>query len=122
MIAELTAALTAELGEDVAFYASRPATINAPAVIVCPGDPFLAPDSQGVIEEKWEVLVAVATAEPRRGLDLTRDLSLRVRRVVSSLGARWVETSGPRSIPGNTSTVVSINIVEFKYPPPTEES
>ena len=119
MISKLVEALKAEFKDEVIFSAALPSTITAPAVIVTPGDPFIAPNSVGVVEEVWDVLVAVSVKEPAPGIEQMRDLSLRVRRVVTSHGATWRQASAPRRVSHEKAqTVVSLNTVAFKYVDP----
>jgi hypothetical protein len=87
---------------------------------VAPGDPFLVPATHGTVEEHWDVLVAVSVKEPGLGMDLMRELSLRIHRAVGVEGAVWRRASGWRRFGvDNAQTVVSLNEVTFKYPPPT---
>lgn len=122
MIDLLVEALRAEFSGEVSFLASYPSQISAPAVIVTPGDPFLENDTHGAIRETWHILAAASQKEPRRGVETMRDLSLRVRRASSSVGALWDRAEGPRRLsPEDSQTVISINRISFKYVP-TEEA
>jgi hypothetical protein len=116
MIDKLVEALTDEFAGDVVFVASVPATITPPAVIVAPGEPFLNPGTMGTVEENWRVLVAVSIKEPKLGIDKMRDLSLRVRRAVNSVGGLWRLAGGPYStMQTNAQMVISANEITFKY-------
>lgn len=118
-ISDLVEALKAEFDNEVIFSPSVPSVITAPSVIVSPGDPYLIVGTQGTVEETWSILVAVSVKEPGPGIDLMRELSLRVRRTVVSQGAVWRQAAGPRRVSAeNTQTVVSVNTVAFKYPDP----
>jgi hypothetical protein len=116
-------ALAAEFASEVAFHPAPPSNITAPAVFVVPGDPFLEPDSQGVVRERWDVWVAVSLKSADRGAAEMRDLTHRVVRTVHSLGAVWRSSSGPRRLADpNTQQIVSVSRVDFKYQPPQLEA
>jgi hypothetical protein len=119
MIETLITALTAEFDGDVAFYPAVPSQIVAPAVIVAPGDPFLAPGTHGTISENWDVLVAVGFKDTGEAVTQMRDLSHRVRRVVGETGGLWRQAAGPRrGATESDQTVITVNEITFKYPPP----
>lgn len=120
MIDELTAALVAEFEGDLIFAPWLPPTINPPAVIVAPGDPFLVPGTHGGVTETWRVMVAVSIAEPRMALDQIRTLSLRCRKAAHSVGAVWRDSGAPSPTAPNSSTVISITEIAFRYPPSEE--
>lgn len=117
----LVTALAVEFDDDVIFSPTIPSQVSAPAVVVAPGDPFLEPSTTGtggMVLERWDILTAVSVAEPGPGIDLMRNLSLRVRNVVSSVGGVWRNASGARRLQGtgeNTTTVVSVNEITFQY-------
>lgn len=118
MIESLMAALAAEFALDVTFYPAPPSQITAPAVLVIPGDPFLEPETQGIVREGWDVWVVYSVKSPDRGAVDMRDNSLRVMRTVQALGAVWRGASGPRrTTVAYTQHAVSINRVDFKYAP-----
>lgn len=116
----LVTALKAEF-TDVIFTPTIPSTVSPPSVVVAPGDPFLESSTTGatgMVMERWDILTAVSVAEPGPGIDKMRDLSLRVRRAVSSVGGVWRNASGARRLQGaaeNEPTVVSVNTVTFLY-------
>lgn len=117
------AALTAEFDLEVVFVPTLPTSLTAPSVVVAPGDPYLEPYAQGgigggMVLERWDILAVVNVSEPKAGLDLMRDLSLRVRRAVTVTGAVWDEASGPRRLATEQSSLVfSVNTITFKYDP-----
>lgn len=116
-------ALTAEFNLTVVFVPSLPTSLTAPSVVVAPGDPFQEPYVGGGIAgggvlERWDILTVVSWSEQKPGLDLMRDLSLRVRRAVLGTGAAWRGASSPRRLATQQSNVVfSVNTVEFAYDP-----
>jgi len=116
MIEKLVEALTAEFQGDVVFTASVPPTITPPSVVVAPGEPFIVPSTHGTVQESWRVLVAVSIKEPKTGIDKMRELSLRVRKAVVSVGGLWVQAGGPyQAQQTNALTVISANEVHLKY-------
>jgi hypothetical protein len=117
-ITVVASALTTEFS-DVAFAAALPTTFTAPSVVVAPGDPFLAPSTFGGVTETWDVLVVVSFKDKAAGLIQMRDLSLRVREVVSKAGATWRQASGPRIRDGeaNKDFVMSVNQITFDHIP-----
>ncbi len=115
----LEAALQAEFTGEVLFHDSIPANVTAPAVIVAPGDPFLENGTMGMVTERWEVIVAVGMRGHDRGISDLRDLSLRVRDVVSRAGGHWLRASGPRDAE-NLASTASFNSIEFRYHPSIE--
>jgi hypothetical protein len=124
-VASLVSALSTEFTDsDVSYAAAIPTTFTAPSVVVAPGDPFLSPGTYGAITEVWDILVVVSFRDKAAGLVQMRDLSLRVRRVVSSVGARWVSASGPRvrQEEQNKDFVISVNRIEFHHLPTEEGS
>ena len=120
MIERLTDALAAEFANEIVFAAAPPAVISVPSVIVSPSDPYLEPWTHGMIQEHWDVLVAVSLKDKATGLAQMRDLSLRVHRVANSVGAIWRSASGPRRLldEQGRASVISSNLVSFQYPPP----
>lgn len=117
---QLVAALKEEFGEGVQFHQARPASVSAPSVIVTPGDPFITNHSLGQVKENWEVLVVVSYKEPKSAITALRQLSLRVRRSVSSVGAMWQSASGPRTLAQDATAkqlILSVNEVTLAYPP-----
>ena len=119
MITSLLAALRTGLASySVAFHESTPNKLYPPSVIVSPGDPFLEPATQGLIQEHWEILVCMNRTASDRGVSAYRNVSLAVAAAVQSVGAVWEETSGPRLVENeDTSYVLVINRVRFKYAP-----
>lgn len=119
-VSGLTDALKSEFEDEVVFLGYLPTTVTAPGVFVTPGDPFLEPGTHGGIAEVWNVMVAVSVKEPGPGIDLLRELSLRVARVVQSQGAVWRRATGLRRPmnPENSQIVLSLNEVAFRYPNP----
>ena len=116
----LVAALTAEFTLEVVFSPTLPSSLTAPSVVVTPSDPYIEPRTGGanLVTENWDVLVAVNIAEVGPGIDMMRDLSLRVRRAAAGTGATWRSASGPRRLAGETTAIVfSINEVSFYYNP-----
>lgn len=117
----LITALTAEFTDEVIFMPTIPSTISAPSVVVAPGEPWLEPSTTGtagMIQERWDILTAVSVAEPGPGVDLMRNLSLRVRKAVSGAGAVWRNASGARRLAAmgdQTQIVFSLNTVTFNY-------
>lgn len=87
--------------------------------MVAPADPFLQPGTHGTVTEAWDVLAVVSFKDKAAGLIQMRELSLRIRRVVSSVGARWVSASGPRvrQEEQNKDYVMSVNRIEFHHTP-----
>lgn len=113
-------ALAEEFAQEVVFYPSPPSALTAPSVAVIPGDPFLEPNTQGLVLERWDVWIVASLKSPDKGASQMRDLSLRVMRVAQKVGAVWRNASGPRRLAdASTQEVVSINRVDFKYPPPS---
>ena len=119
MIERLVEALTHEFANEVVFQPFMPATLTIPSVVVSPGDPFLIPATHGMVEERWDVLVAVAMKDGGSGILQMRDLSLRVLRATVSVGGIWREASGPRRLTDDRQSVVSSNTISFRYQPPT---
>lgn len=117
----LTDALKTEFKNKVQFSAALPSQVSAPAVIVAPGDPFIEPGTMTLMNENWDVLVAVSLKDAQGGIAQMRNLSLRVRKAAISVGAHWIQASGPRTLPNNqnTSQVVSINSIRLAYEPGT---
>lgn len=117
----LVAALTEEFDDDVIFTPTVPSTVSAPSVTVAPGEPFLEPSTtSGIVLERWDILTAVSVAEPAPGIDLMRNLSLRVRKVVLGVGGVWRNASGARRLAAmgdQTLIVFSLNSVTFQYDP-----
>lgn len=118
---KLLDALKAEFGREVTIYGSMPASISTPSIIVAPGEPFLVNSTfKNGIEEKWNVLVSTKMNTDDRGTDKLRELSLRVRRAVTSIGAIWDSGQQP-AIPTNmagqveTNVLLVSNVVRFKY-------
>ena len=112
------AALSSEFSSEVVFHNAPPATITAPAVAVIPGDPFIEPETQGLVRERWDVWVAASLKAPDRGAADMRSISLRVMRSAHSVGALWRMASGPRRLADSQSQqIVSVNRIEFKYLP-----
>jgi hypothetical protein len=117
----VVAALTAEFTLEVVFSPSIPAVLTAPSV--APGDPFIVPSTQGGIagggvQEMWDILCVVSISSPKEGIDAMRNLSLRVRKAVTSTGARWQQASGARRLAtDNSLNVFSLNTVSFIYDP-----
>lgn len=105
-------------GPAVALMLAPPPTITSPAVIVAPGDPFLTPETHGLIVEHWQVLAAVSLKTPDRGVVEMRNLSLRIRAAVSAVGAIWEQTSGLRfQSPTDQTVAVGVSRIRFKYDP-----
>lgn len=119
MIQALLQALRTGLVDfEVSFHESAPNKLFPPSVIVTPGDPFLEPATQGLIQEHWEILVCMNRTANDRGVSAYRNVSLAVVGAVQSVGAVWEETSGPRLVDGeDTSYVLVVNRVRFKYAP-----
>jgi hypothetical protein len=116
----LVAALEAEFTLEVVFQPALPTALTAPSVVVVPSDPFIQPrtGAANLVEESWDILCAVNISEVGPGIDLMRDLSLRVRKAASGTGATWRSASGPRRLATEQSNVVfSINEVTFYYDP-----
>lgn len=119
----IVAALAAEFTTEVVFSPTIPAVLTAPSVVVAPGDPFIEPSTQGGIagggvQERWDILCVVSITSPKEGIDAMRNLSLRVRRAVSTTGARWNQASGARRLAtDNSLNVFSLNTVTFIYDP-----
>lgn len=118
----LTEALVTEFeeeGAEVVFAPAIPNTFVAPSVVVAPGDPFLTPSTMapGAVVETWEVLVCVNFGDKAAALTQMRDLSLRVRKAVSGVGAVWRQASGPRRRDGETNKnlILSLNTVTFTH-------
>lgn len=118
MIDSLLSALRAALDEEVTFYDSVPNKFFANSVIVAPADPFIQPTTMGLVTESWQVLVVMSKGLPDKGVARLRDISLRIRSAVSSVGAQWQGTSGPRTVSDdNVEHVLMVNDVMFKYDP-----
>lgn len=119
MIETLVQALKDEFSREVKFHPSIPSTVTAPAVIVSPGDPFLENSTAAArgVKESWDILVVVSLVAPERGLAQMRDLSLRVRDVVSAVGGHWESASGPRQSDPDATQIASFNRVTFRYTP-----
>lgn len=121
MIDALVAALRAEFAGEVTFQPNVPKQVQAPSIIVSPGEPFLEPREAAspIVWERWVVLVAVSIKNMAAGLAQMRVNSLRVRRAVNTSGGVWDSASGPRRLEGetaqNSETVVSLNLVHFRY-------
>lgn len=100
----------------VVFQSAPPATFSAPSVVVTPGDPFLVPDTHGLIRERWEVLVVVGIKERAIGIEQARAISVKVRNAISRAGGLWRLTTGPRVPEGDVSRslVLFINELDFK--------
>ena len=120
MIDDLVAALVSEFDGEIIFAPWLPPSISPPAVVVAPGDPFLVPGTHGGVVETWRILVAVSISEPRMALDQIRTLSLRARKAAHSVGAVWRDSGAPGQTASNTSTVVSVTEIAFRYPPSEE--
>lgn len=116
----LEQALRDEFKTEVAFHSSIPSVLRAPSVVVTPGDPYLDPGTHGTVVERWDVLVVVSTIDSASGIKQMRDLSLRVRKAVTGVGALWRRASGPR-LPSGTEQVkglvLSVNQIEFRFDP-----
>ncbi len=119
MLAALLAALRTQLGDDIAtFHEVVPNKITPPSVIVTPGDPFIEPVTQGLVEERWDILVAMNRTSPNRGVAGFQELSLKVRAAAHAVGAIWEGASGPRKVgDGDSSYVLVVNRVRYKYDP-----
>lgn len=112
------AALSAEFASEVIFHPAPPSVISAPSVAVIPGDPFLEPETQGLVRERWDVWVAASLKSPDRGAADMREISLRVMRAAHSVGGVWRNASGPRRLAeSQTMQIVSVNRIDFKYSP-----
>jgi hypothetical protein len=118
-VATLDAALVAEFGGEIVYQSEVPSTFSAPSVVVSPGDPFITNDTFGMIRETWDVLVAVSMKDRGNAVRQLRDLSLRVRRVISSVGGIWDSATGPKRLGDEDAKgmVISVNRVEFSYDP-----
>lgn len=117
-IDRVVAALKTEFEGEVAFSDTIPSNVTPPAVIVAPANPFLENTTHGLILEAWDVLVVVSWKEKEAGLKQMRDLSLRVRKAVTGVGAVWTGASGPATsgevVQGQ---IMSINGVRLRYNP-----
>lgn len=118
----LLAALKAEFADnepEILLLEHPPAVFSAPSVVVSPSEPFLEPDTHGMVRERWDVLVVVAMKEKGIGVDQMRDLSLRVFRAARSVGAVWRRASGPRRPQGDDARalVLVVNELDFKTDP-----
>lgn len=107
------AALKDEFSQNVAFYPAQPGTISAPAVTVVPGDPFITVGTMNTFEERWLVSVYANMTNPGMAVNQLRDNSLRVKRCVSKLGARWAQASVIAQVGDNI--LVTDNEVVFRY-------
>ncbi len=111
-------ALSSEFAGEVVFHNAPPSSVTAPSVIVIPGDPFLEPETQGLVRERWDVWVAASLKSPDRGAADMRSISLRTKRAAHSVGAIWRNASGPRRLAATQDQqIVSVNRIEFKYLP-----
>jgi hypothetical protein len=119
MIEKLMAALKEEFDQEVVFYPAPPSTVTAPSVAVVPGDPFLEPNTQGMVLERWDVWAVASLKSPDKGAADMRNLSLRVAAVAQKVGATWRNSSGPRRTAADPQAqeVVSVSRLDFKYPP-----
>lgn len=118
-IADLYAALKAEFETDVTFYPNPPPQMDVPSVAVMPADPFLEIATHGAIRETWDILVAVGLADTESAVLTARDLSLRVLKAASEVGAVWGGASGLTVPEVQSSIAVVINSVSFKYATPS---
>lgn len=119
-IEALAAALTEAFQGEVAYHSEMPPQVVAPAVICVPAEEFLSLSTHGAIDEAWDVLVAVSMKSETWFAEMRR-FSLRVMRATLGVGARWRGATGPQAIgKPETLTVVSVNRVVFRYPPPEE--
>jgi hypothetical protein len=118
VIDKLTEALREEFSQEVVFYASPPSSVTAPSVAIIPGDPFLEPNTQGMVLERWDVWVVASTKSADKGAATMRELSLRVAGVAQKIGATWRNSSGPRRLTDpQAQEVVCITRIDMKYPP-----
>lgn len=116
LVQALIDALKDELGADVTLYTSMPATIQGDAVIIMPGDPFLTTSHFGEVEETWDILVTSKLISPDRGVNRSRELSLKVRKAAGKVGALWVSAS-PRYVTDDKAVWALVNVVRFNYEP-----
>lgn len=120
MIDDLILALKAEFGVEYVVYTSPPSTLVAPSVIIRPGEPFLANGTHRLIEERWQIVVTAKLTAPDSGVGRLREMSLRVRRAVSTVGAMWIAADAPATLASDSSAVLSVdNEIMFRYDPTT---
>jgi hypothetical protein len=119
LIAQLRAEFVDVAEESILLLENPPAVFSAPSVVVTPGDPFLEPETLGLIRENWDILVVVAMKDKGLGIEQLRDISLRVRRATIGAGAVWRRASGPRKPQGEDAKalVLSVNEIDFKTTP-----
>lgn len=119
-IDDLETALRAEFAQNpkVTFSPAIPSTFSPPQVVVTPGDPFLTNATAATILENWDILCVVQMKDRRAGVLRMRELCLRARRAVSTIGGTWEDASGPQ-LPSETDRqiVLSANRVHFRYEP-----
>jgi len=117
----LLEALRTELGAgpEILLLEHPPAVYRPQSVIVSPGDPFLEPATHGLIAQYWDLVVVVSNTDRAVGVRQLRDISLRVRAAAVSVGAEWLATSGPRTVPSDDqrNLIVAINTIRFKTRP-----
>lgn len=115
----LIEALRAEFEGEVVFHENFPPNIIPPAVIVMPGDPFLVPGTNGMVEERLDILVAFNISAKHRNTDQMRRNCLKIRKATGLVGGVWQRASGPvfPSEDTNTTTRLIVNTVTFKHPP-----
>lgn len=117
-ITSVTEALRSEFSTEIVFQEAPPSTFSAPSIVVTPGEPFITPDSHGVVEENWDVFVVVGMKDKASGFAQLRKLSLRVFAAVRSVGGYWREAGGPLVFQADAKTlIISTNRVSVKYDP-----
>ena len=122
MIQALTVAIGKALRDEgdtttsVTFSPHLPKTVTVPAVVIAPGDPFLVPETiGGDVLERWDVMVFYSRNMPDFGVSLFRDLSLRIRQGVASVGGQWIRTTGPRTNGEATDHLMVVNEIQFAH-------
>lgn len=115
-------ALETEFTLEIAFSPTIPTALTAPSVVVHPAADYIEPETLGgaggLVRERWNILCVVNVSEAKPGLDLMRNLSLRVRKALLGTGAVWRGSSGPQRLASDNSNLVfSVNEIDFKYDP-----
>lgn len=117
-IEALAEALKAAFEGDVAFHEVMPPQVIAPAVIIVPDEEWMGPSTHGGISEAWQVLVASSLKSKQWFAELRKN-NFRVQRATLGVGGIWRGATGPQALGKDEArTVVSVNRVTFRYPPP----
>src|SRR5690606_14255056 len=101
------------------FHENFPPNIMPPAVILMSGDPFLAPGTNGMTEERLDIPVAFNITAKHLITEQMRRNCLKIRKATGLVGGVWQRASGPvlPSEDTNSPTRLIVNTVTFKHPP-----